>query len=427
MALDITYTIKIGQLGSEVDFTSRCAGFSIKQNAPISNLEIGRAQITLLNYDGALTPNAGGTYSSTDWFEQAVFISATIDGTNTLTAELFHGTIASFNVADNGNSSTVEIICTDSLRFLGSTTDSFDFSLLTFIDDGFTNTIAAAASLAGIEPPKLGKTTATYGSEYAAVDNANKVDSSNMTAGTIADALRNQLLPSYPSAYWATTIQEGSPSTNCSYTQMVAGASLTRPTSSATWYLERSDLEFTESASTAGQIGFKFLDIGFNNDQIVNEVVQKTSATGNTSTASDSTSVGKYGNRAYTTSSAINKTDAAAQDAANNFLNRQLSSRYVPFRLTTNTSLLNAAHADTDYAVRSLLDIRSALWNFGTVTYTPTGSASTETEGVVVTGRSMTATPSDTTIVLELLPAVDYQSFVLDSDVLGVLDQNRLG
>jgi len=45
----------------------------------------------------------------------------------------------------------------------------------------------------------------------------------------------------------------------------------------------------------------------------------------------------------------------------------------------------------------------------------------------VISGRTIKATPGNTTITLDLLPAQDYQSFVLDSSTLGVLDTNRLG
>jgi len=45
----------------------------------------------------------------------------------------------------------------------------------------------------------------------------------------------------------------------------------------------------------------------------------------------------------------------------------------------------------------------------------------------LIYSRQIRATASGTSIVLDLLSADDYQSFTLDSTVLGVLDENRLG
>jgi hypothetical protein len=41
-------------------------------------------------------------------------------------------------------------------------------------------------------------------------------------------------------------------------------------------------------------------------------------------------------------------------------------------------------------------------------------------------GRTINATPSDTTITVEFVPAANYQYFTLNSDVLGLLDQKQV-
>ena len=48
-------------------------------------------------------------------------------------------------------------------------------------------------------------------------------------------------------------------------------------------------------------------------------------------------------------------------------------------------------------------------------------------EECVMIGRRMFVTPGDTTVMVDLLPAANFQSFRLDDTALGVLDQNRLG
>lgn len=425
MAVALGYKILIGDLDAPTDFTDRCSGFSIRQNAEMSNVGIGTAKITLYNYDGALTPGAGGTYGSVDWFKQAVFIQGTISGSSLLLAEMFHGVVTGFDIEDNGVHSTVTLTCEDSVRYLGTDKETWTFGLVSLLDDGFTNTIATATEI-GVNPPKLGKPNALMSYFFVSPDNDNKIDSTNASSGTVTDLLRNQLLPSYPSAYWGGIIEEGV-SGDTLYSNCIVGGTLTRPTSDPDWFIERADLTFTEQATTTGEIPFVRLLVGFNNDNLVNQVFQKTSATGNEQSVADSTSLGDYGARTVTNTAALNKTDAFALDAANNFLNRQNTPRYVPERMITTRSVLESAAAGTDEAIRALLDIRSCFWNYSTVEYTPTGASTATTEGVVIVGRQISATPSDTTITLELLPAVDYQSFVLDSSTLGVLDQNRLG
>ena len=60
------------------------------------------------------------------------------------------------------------------------------------------------------------------------------------------------------------------------------------------------------------------------------------------------------------------------------------------------------------------------MWHPVQITYTPTGGSQT-TADCVISGRTINATPKQTTIILDLLPAVDYQSFRLDSPIIGVL------
>ncbi|HEY7824578.1 MAG TPA: hypothetical protein VIG24_17180, partial [Acidimicrobiia bacterium] len=111
MALAVSWKIDIGTQAAPVDFTERCAGISIDQPLGFMEHAPHRCVITLNNFDGALTPGAGGTYSSTDWFAQGVFISATVNGTET--AEVFHGIVNDFDIVDDGTSSTVTLIAAD--------------------------------------------------------------------------------------------------------------------------------------------------------------------------------------------------------------------------------------------------------------------------------------------------------------------------
>ena len=62
MTIDATWQIEIGTKGAMTDYTSRVAGMNVKQRLGRARLGTGNAVVTMLNNDGALTPNAGGTY-----------------------------------------------------------------------------------------------------------------------------------------------------------------------------------------------------------------------------------------------------------------------------------------------------------------------------------------------------------------------------
>jgi hypothetical protein len=108
-------------------------------------------------------------------------------------------------------------------------------------------------------------------------------------------------------------------------------------------------------------------------------------------------------------------------DTLENLVARMSEITYVPERVTVRASSTPTAGVFND-----LLDVTDGFWQVCDIEYTPTGAASTTT-GSVIVSRTINATPRDTTIVLDLLPAANYQSFTLNSDILGVLNQNRLG
>ena len=97
MTIDATWQIEIGTKGAMTDYTSRVAGMNVKQRLGRARLGTGNAVVTMLNNDGALTPNAGGTYSSVDWFSQLVRINCTVtDGVSSETANVFSGIVKDF-------------------------------------------------------------------------------------------------------------------------------------------------------------------------------------------------------------------------------------------------------------------------------------------------------------------------------------------
>jgi len=427
---DISWQISIGTVAAPTDFTDRCQGLQVVQQARFMRHRSGRAQITLENYDGALTPGGGGTYANTDWFEQGVFISAG-------TADVFHGLVDDFIVNDNGVYSTVTVFASDWFSVFGRSTVNYDVNVGTSvwyenlqaaIWEFTSGNVASSPQLPalggayGITPydpfnlpasldPDLATSTLEWGNDYTQVE----------AGRPLADVLRPGYLAAVPSAMWATTIDADGG--NAVYHMGLIGDQLTRTDSGARNY------QFRETP-TSGQLPINLLTSGFNNDNMVNHIratIQNTSG-GSTSTATinraDQGQIDKYGKRSLTNDAAGFEYVAFNQpmsDTLDNLIARMSEITYEPEQLTVKASSTPTAGVFDD-----LLDVTDGFWQVCDIDYTPTGAASTTTASVIV-GRTINATPRDTTIVLDLLPAANYQSFTLDSAVLGVLDQNRIG
>lgn len=433
MSLEVTYTIEIGTISSKTDFTDRVAGFSLSQPLAIMAPSSHKATITLLNYDGALTPSEGGgdgTYADVDWFSQAIFIEAQVNSGND--AVLFHGLITDFDLFDDGTTSTVTLQAIDAVSFLGRA--AIDTSSSTY---GFlTSLIAEATRSQNLLPvgsilPALGET----GSDIRdiIVTGPPYYTEAELDGGaingdqTIADALTTQIMASGFSLLWATRIDEYFPN-YATYHEISVGQSLTRQEETgALAYATAQHFDLVETSPASGELAFVDLELGYNVENLRNYAIVTSASTTNTSTASNSTSIAKYGSQSLTLTSVLLGEDADVAQHAANITNRMGVTRFIPKTVTISTAALADNPSGSAAKLGHLLDSGGGLWQTVSVTYTPTGAASSVTTQCIISGRKIKATPADTKLVLELLPAADYQSFVLDSDVLGVLDQNRLG
>ena len=125
MAITTTWKVDIGTQAAPTDFTSRVMSMSISQQVDVNEIGRGQCIITLLNKDGALTPGGGGTYSSTDWFAQGVYVNASTNtGAGATSTDVFDGVIVDFDLVDNGVYSTVTITALDGLTCLLYTSPS---------------------------------------------------------------------------------------------------------------------------------------------------------------------------------------------------------------------------------------------------------------------------------------------------------------
>jgi len=431
VAIDIAWSIKIGYVDSATDFTGRVMGMSISQPLGFMQPAPQKCTLTLNNYDGALTPGAGGTYSSVDWMTQAIFISATVNSTET--AQVFHGIVNDFDIRDDGVRSIVTISCVDWLtigaRATYVSTVSVD-SNAPFVARLAASVSAFATTQGYLALPLLGNSESRTQYGTTTPPDTGEVAAGSVTMITkrnvndaLADVLTVREMAGVPSVIWPTIIDEATiagPIVVTEYNHQTVGDTLSRNVDPLTF-------PFVEKTPGAGEFPIESLDRGWHVERIVN-VARITSAwTTNTAVATDSTKIGGTGvNQFLVTESSINN-DTDTQRMADNLVNRFGTPRFEARNIELSTATLADLDSTLKEEVAQLLDVRTGLWNVATVEYTPTGASTPVTDVSIIFGRRIDARPGRTTIALELLPAVDYQSFVLDSDVLGVLNQNRLG
>jgi hypothetical protein len=430
--MSTAYTVEIGLLGAEVDFTSRVLGMRVVHDAPIGEPGRSTCILTLKNYDGALTPNNGGTYESVDWFSQGVFITASVGSSS---ATVFHGIISDFNLRDDGISSIVDIIALDWWTIAGRALSSqeapgtFSGSISTFVSWTFDAFSLGFLNFSGVDKPLLGKTSATV-NQTASQINLNQQYTQYYVSPYIgsrtvvaADWLRTTLMPAGPSVGWATSITENG--TAAKYDHVFMTGNFVRET--------RSDFTFAESPS-AGELPYVGLEQGFNSDEVINSSQLTTfESSPAVYTDSDSASLALYGARTISLAEvAVDSLDdypnmsGAAQASRNAKMRADVS--FTVKRIVTNSQMVDSiSDSSTDAKFAQLLDHKDALWQLSTVEHTPTGGSTALTDAVVTWRRTIEATPAATRVTVEFYPAQYVHAFVLDSSTLGVLDTNRLG
>lgn len=422
-----TYVISFGDRLSETDLTDRVQGFTTTAEVGLGELGTSSARVTLKNFDGAFIPAEGGgngTYKDVDWRTQRLTIRVETYARDVL---VFQGVITAISFDDNGVYSTVTLSARDWMQVAtgeqATLTQGTQFSINNALNDALDGVNGWGA---GVTLPEFGDSAATqnpvcfvYGIENKQVQ---RPAVSNVTA---VDIIGNVLLPSGPFVHYVGEIGfQYVPTKFNNFTSFIVTSSLSKG-------LTTGQVVFNETPSGSSVASTELpifeLSTGFNDDAITNDTQITSLISGTTQQqAVNDDSIAKYGQRTRFYSSTANATNADASDVANFWTSRQGTPRYSPLKITTKLSMIEAFCGVNAYLQLSYLLSNQVLWSTATITATPTGGVSTTT-GNVVYKRTVNATPSDTTITLELLPAQDYQSFVLDSDTFGVLDTNRLG
>jgi hypothetical protein len=420
MAINTSWKVEIGTVASPTNFTSRIMSMNIQQDVDVNVIGRGQAVFTLLNKDGALTPGGGGTYSSTDWFAQGVFITALTNtgGADTSTA-VFHGIVVDFDLQDDGVYSTVTITALDGLSVGGRTRN---VALPIALTSNYS-TIAAAAVGNGfaagyaINYPLLGASSSIATHTMLSASDP-QVTTDISVYSTAADMWQTALIPSVNDVMWATTITG---TTTASYNIRSIADTNTRTAA------YRTDFVFDPASFVSGTdlpFSVDTFAQAFNNDTLITTAQIQGSYGGATTDTSTASTVNTYGDRTVAFTDCWVADSTASAREATLLTNRYSTSRFTPVSLSLSATMVKARCADAAHARwYTLLSIADGLWQKATITWTGSG-ASSQTANCVIRGRTINVTPSDTVMTLNLTNWVDNHGFILDTDTL---DTDRLG
>lgn len=419
MAISTNWEIKIGTVASPTNFTSRVMSMSINQQVDVNVIGRGICQITLLNKDGALTPGGGGTYSSTDWFAQGVFVSALTNtgGADTTTA-VFHGVVVDFDLVDDGVYSTVTITAMDGLTVGGKSTPP----TVPVTSANYQLAVSAAldtSSFGALYIPRLGNGSVSITPTFLNSENPTLVNDASENFNSYADVWQTGIIPSVNDVMWPTTVTNSGGITQ----YLVSSNPMTNTRDTAT----RVDFVFDPSNSISDtDLPFLINDFqqAFNNDTLISQAIVQGNYTGATAVTSTASTVNTYGSRtvAYTNTFVADAT--AANNMATKLTNRYSVSRFTPVSLSLSSSLIEARCANgAKQHWENLLSITKGIWQKATITWTGSG-ASQQTANCVIKGRQINVTPDDAVVTLTLGNWADNHAFILDTDKLNT---DRLG
>lgn len=420
MAISTTWTVGIGSYPSSPnDFTSRVMSMNIRQSVDVNVIGRGQATITLLNKDGALTPGGGGTWSTTNWFQNAVFISvSTSTGGATSTDQVFHGVIVDFDLRDDGVFSTVTITALDGLTIAAKTVGSQIASTARY-----NILYSALVDRTGIVFPRLSGSNAEgiVSYEYGFTQPSVGVSAGIINPSTYADALQTYLIPSVNDVTWPTTITQSGTPTITNYNIISLGSTTTRSAANQLTFEFDPPATLTGSKLPFDNDGFTQ---AFNNDTLINVAQIKGSDAGLTTQTSTAATNVNNGNRTVQYTATLNLADSEALEIATRLTNRYSDVRFNPVSIRTTANLVKQRASDSaETKWRKLLGISTGIWQQVKITWTGSGAAS-QTAKTIVKGRTINVTPSDTIVTLELLNWYDNHGFILDEDEL---DYGRLG
>jgi hypothetical protein len=418
MAITTAFTITVGNLGASYDITSSVMSFHVDTQVSLAEIGTSKGSMLIKNFTGSFTPGGGGTYGSVDWFNQAVLINGTttVGGVPT-SFKLFHGIVDQFALDDNGINSYVTISFIDALTAGGRSatvnTSGVTGLASTVIEIFYENSGVSSPA----QMPTLGGTNIGYAVTTKLLTDDYSVQCSTANVGnSLNSSISLIITPVGPAMIIPTTVTLTSPV----FGYELIDYTMTRNAANRTTFL------FKDKTVSGTQLPIGDLVTGYDEDQLTNYVTLTDPAGFSTVTSFNATSTTKYGQRFRSYTQAGSPSSASQTSTVNSWINRFGEITFAPEELSLSSKMVQSASADAAAPFwNKILDIESVMWQPVQLTYTPTGCAQ-QTKMSVIASRRISATPSDCQVTLGLLPAYQYQSFILNDTYLGILDSSRV-
>ena len=421
MAITTAFTITIGNLGASYDITSEVMSFNVNTQVALAEIGTSKGSMLIKNFTGSFTPGGGGTYGNVDWFNQAVLINGTttVGGVPT-SFKLFHGIVDQFALDDNGINSYVTISFIDALTAGGRSATVGTAGVSGLASAEIEEVYENSNSTQPAQMPTLGGTNTGYAVTTKLLTDDFYVYSNTLDIGnSLNSSIQLIITPVGPAMIIPTTITLTSPV----FGYELIDYTMTRNAANRTTFL------FKDKTISGTQLPIGDLVTGYDEDQLTNYVTTTNAAGTITVTNFNATSTTKYGQRfrSYTQAGFTPLDSPFSQQRTNDsWINRFGEITFAPEELSFSSKMVQSAAADAAEPFwNKILDIESVMWQPVQLTYTPTGCAQ-QTKMSVIQSRRISATPSDCQVTLGLLPAYQYQSFILNDTYLGILDSSRI-
>ena len=417
MAVTYTYSFTALGQGFNYDLTNQLISFTTDLDAGIFTLGNASAQFTFNNFTSTFTPGAGGTYSTTNWFNAIFKLSLTAtEGASSSTAVIFEGNCTDFSIQSQDKDSKATFTCLDAVTIV-SNSEANIVGITTAIDinskiEELFNYLQfpVVASNAVMVPQTIGVNDGGLSQPKV---------SGTPTAGSASDLISTRYLPATGTINWP------------SYGLNVFGL----------WNYTTNMLYFTPKKTAGNTVGpyklygsgiagsdlpLKTLTAAYNKADFATNA-QVTSPTGVVVEASSGASTTTYGTK-YISWPQVPEVSSGQDYQTAALVNRYNTFDYVPTSATTNLSMVKALNSYASaLKFLGLLDMNGGIWERLELKYIPYGTAVTITSQNVITGRTISGTPEDLTISLKTKQWYNWSALVLDDTIDGILDTSRLG
>lgn len=403
MAITTTAKLEVGRHGSKYNFTSRMLSFSTELVVDWAKCGQAKCTFTLRNTDGALTPGAGGTYTSLDWFNQGVWLWIKSDnGTNNSEVLAFGGLVNDISFDDDGTWSTVTITAVDVMTKGGQNTT---VTRTAYADDlmGDSALNPLRTTPGGFKWPKLTNNATSNISELVVFDYGASTRTTAVATGqtvTIQGArsyLEQSVLPGGPAVMWpkgiTTTDVTLVGSTDWEYALIMVDFKRA--------VAKKVALTFDDYRSTisGGDLPFTDIEVGFNTEQLINRATINRPG-GIAQTQDETASQDKYGIRAVSYTQVQSTTNTRSANIASKITKRYEIPSFEPLSVTVKASTVNRYAADAAYDEwATVLSMAEAPYQQASITWTATGGSS-QTKTCSVRGRKITGNPQDLTVTV---------------------------